>query len=135
MNNSTSNNTNRNRNRNGKPGPSLIVFLFGLQCDMKMFHWQTRSYATHVETGKLFDAIIDLSDQFIEQYMGVYGRPRMPPSASVRVRNVSRAVMVRALRTALAYLGSSVPPDSHLQNIRDEMAGEIAKALYLLTMR
>lgn len=51
-------------------GPELISMLFQLQVAVKLFHWQTHSYAAHVETGKLFDNIVELTDEIIEQYIG-----------------------------------------------------------------
>ena len=48
-------------------GPELVTVLFQLQLAVKLFHWQTRDYAAHVESGKLFDNIIELTDEIIEQ--------------------------------------------------------------------
>lgn len=143
MNNARNQNRNQNRNNanrrtpntnNGSAGSRLVQLLLGLQTDIKMFHWQTRSYAVHVETGKLFDSIIALTDTFIEQYMGTYGRPRMAASASVPLRNMTKAALVAALKSAMTQLASVVPTDTHLQNLKDEINGELAKALFLLTL-
>lgn len=116
-------------------GADLVSFLFGLQIAIKMFHWQTDSYAAHVESGALFGKIVDLTDEFIEQYMGIYGRPRMPAKASAPIANMTPTAMQKTLRDGIAYLKTRVPADNHLQNVRDELSGEMAKALYLLTMK
>ncbi len=141
---SASINTNNRRNNrsNSASGPSgpnsasnIVSFLLQLQIGVKMFHWQTRSYAAHAEAGRLFDKIIALTDEIVEQYMGVYGRPRMAADAAVAVPNMTKAAMQEALRAGIEYLGRRMPPDAHIRNLCDELAGEMAKALYLLTMR
>lgn len=124
-----------NANNTVNSASNIVSFMFRLQIGMKMFHWQTRSYATHVEIGKLFDRIIQLSDDIVEQYMGTYGRPRMAADAAVAVPNMTRAAAKALLREAIAYLGRRMPRDAHIRNLCDELAGEVAKALYLLTMR
>lgn len=128
----------RNNAKNGNAantGAGLVAFLFRLQIGVKMSHWQTRSYAAHMDTGALFDSIVKLTDEIIEQYMGVYGRPRMPASASVPVPNMTKSATVALLREGITYLRTRMPPDPNLRNLADELAGEMAKALYLMTMR
>lgn len=100
-----------------------------------MFHWQTRSYAAHQDMGQLFDKIVALTDELIEQYMGVYGRVRMAANASIAVPNMTKAGMTSLLREAIQYFGTRMPRDPNLANIRDELTGEMAQALYLLSMR
>lgn len=114
---------------------NIIAFLFGLQVAVKMFHWQTSSYAAHVETGKLFDTIVEVTDELIEQYMGVYGRPRIAPGTTVAVSNMTAETMSQTLRDGIDYLNRRLPRDSHIQNLRDELTGHMATALYLLTMQ
>lgn len=128
-------NGNRRANQNANTGPNLVSFLFQLQISVKMFHWQTRSYAVHVASGQLFDRVVELTDAFIEQYIGTYGRPRMASNASVSVPNMTKSAMLSMLRDAMSYLSTRVPRDSHLQNLRDELTGELAKMVYLLTLR
>lgn len=126
---------NRNRNRNAPNSEAnIVLFLFRLQLATKMFHWQTSSFAAHMAADKLFGSITELTDSIIEQYMGVYGRPRMPANASVPVPNMTAAAMEKMLREGITYLRARMPRDSHLQNLRDELTGAMAKALYLLTL-
>lgn len=131
-------NTNRaaaakNNNNAGSNRENLVQFLFQLQVATKMFHWQTRAYANHAAAGDLYGKITDLTDELIEQYMGLYGRPRMPPKAAVYVPNMTRRDMADLLRQSIRFLESArVPPTLH--NVRDELTGALAKSLYLLTL-
>ena len=137
MNNNTArrnNKNSKNSNKNGG-GPNIVSYLFRLQMAVKMFHWQTRSYAAHVESGKLFDDIVGKTDEIIEAYMGKYGRPRMATNASVSVPNMTKSAMKDTLRKAIDYIPRAMPPDTYLQNMVDELVASMTKSLYLLTMR
>jgi hypothetical protein len=84
----------------------------------------------------LYDKIAELADALVEQYMGLYGRPRMPPNATVAIPNMTKRDMTDLLHQGIAFLESTaaMPPDTHLQNLRDELTAAMAKALYLLTL-
>lgn len=133
MNRGNSPNTTNNSTPNSASG--IVTYLFKLQVAIKMFHWQTRSYAAHQDMGRLFDKIVELTDELIEQYMGVYGRVRMSANASISVPNMTKSGMRQQLRDGIKYLGSRLPRDPNLANIRDELTGEMAQALYVLSMR
>ena len=124
-------------NRSTSPAknvPDLIKVLMQVQIATKMFHWQTRSHSAHAATGELYDDVIKYTDELIEQCMGVYGRPRMAPNTVVAIPNMSKSDMNSLLRQAIEYLGGpAVPPDTHLQNVRDELTSAMSKTLYLLT--
>ena len=51
----------------------LITNFLSIQSQLKVLHWQTKSYAEHKAFGKLYDALDGLFDTFIEVYMGKYG--------------------------------------------------------------
>lgn len=123
------------RTNSSNGGSGLVAYLFKLQIEVKMFHWQTRSYAAHVGMGELFDKIVALTDELIEQYMGLYGRVRMASNASVAIPNMTKTGIRQTLRDAMPTLDARVPRDSNLQNIKDELTGEMAQALYLLSLR
>ena len=135
------NNANGNRATRGNANtkklnsaPGIITFLFQLQIATKMFHWQTRKYAEHVAAGDLYDALGKQTDEIIEMYMGTYTRPRMPPNTKVVIPNVTRADMVDLLRSGITYLAERMPRDAHIRNACDELAGTMAKVLYLLSL-
>jgi DNA-binding ferritin-like protein len=117
-----------------KNGPDLIKVLMQVQIATKMFHWQTRSYSAHAATGELYDDVVKYTDELIEQLMGVYGRPRMAPNTVVTIPNMSKSDMNSLLTQTIDYLsGPAVPPDTHLQNVRDELTSAMARTMYVLT--
>lgn len=115
--------------------PDIIRVLFQVQVAIKMFHWQTRSFSAHAAMSELHDDVLKYSDELIEQYMGVYGRPRMTPNSTIAIPNVSKSDMTSLLKQTIEFLATAVPRDTHLQNVRDELTSAMAKALYMLTQK
>ena len=47
---------------------SVIKTLLNYQIQIKLIHWSTSSYSEHKATGKLYDSLNDLIDNFTEIY-------------------------------------------------------------------
>lgn len=106
---------------------------------LKIYHWQTKSYAQHQALGGAYDALNALIDQFIEVYMGKYGRIEAKGgSTTVDLFNIEQMPVDNFVSNAVDYLvGIEIPDkesDSDLMNIRDEMLAELNKLKYLLTL-
>ena len=131
-------NNNKNLNSDASRGAKMILFMFELQTSVKMYHWQTESYANHKTTNKLFENISKLIDSFVEKYIGVFGRPSMKIGSSVPVENMTKTKYLRVLKTAQEYfrgpLQKMISKNSELQNIRDELLAEIDQAQYFATL-
>jgi hypothetical protein len=48
----------------------LISPFLKIQQQLRIFHWQTESYAQHKAFGKAYEALDGLIDDFVEVYMG-----------------------------------------------------------------
>ena len=127
-----------NDNSNNSKGSKVILFMFWLSASAKIFHWQTTKYANHQAAGALFDSITKLTDDFVEKFIGVYGRPRFASGSSVPVGDMTKERMLQTLGLAKAFLSTTVQryvaKDTELQNIRDEILAELDQAMYLLTL-
>lgn len=118
-----------------------IHFFLQLRNQIKLHHWQTRSYARHVATDKMLEALEKSIDSFVEIYIGKYGRPKITgKNAEITLHNLSEPGIVRVINTAIKYLQGTLTKslkaaaDSDLINIRDEMIGELNQLLYLFTL-
>ena len=124
--------------KNVSTGGRMILFMFWFQTSVKIFHWYTESYANHKTTDKILDKIVDLTDSFVEKYIGAFGRPVMR-SASIPVSNMTKAKYIKTLKIAQEYfrgpLEKLISKNSELLNIRDEMLGIIDQALYFATLK
>ena len=117
-----------------------IQFFFAMRSQFKLFHWQTTSYARHKATDDVLKALDETIDEYVETYMGKYGRPRMNVKTNaVRVVNMNEKMAVRFVKSCIDYLKGPLvagldKADTDLVNLRDEMLGELNKILYLFTL-
>jgi DNA-binding ferritin-like protein len=118
-----------------------IHFFFTLRSQIKLYHWQTYQFARHKATDDLISALDELMDNYVEVYMGKYGRPKMTSSTnSTSVKNMSESTATTFVRGAIKYLETTLvkrlkPTDTDLVNIRDEMLSNLNKLLYLFTLK
>jgi hypothetical protein len=119
---------------------NLPRFFFSLQLNIKMYHWQTTSYARHKATDKLLSSLDGLIDKFIEIYQGKFGKfPQGLTTINVRTLNDENTAS-DFLQQCIHFLNNIVDEDNNLTindtdllNIRDEMVGTINQTLYLFS--
>lgn len=118
-----------------------INFFFSMREQIKLYHWQTDTFARHKATDEVVQALDASIDSYVEVYMGKYGRPKMTASTnSVKIQNMADKTAAKFIHTCIAYLQGPLvkrlkPTDTDLVNIRDEMLGELNKLLYLYTLK
>lgn len=117
-----------------------IQFFFSLRDQIKLYHWQTRLYSRHKATDDVIKSLDEHIDQFVEVYMGKYGRPKMTAkNATVHVSNLSEKSIVGFIKKSIQLLQTVCvkglkETDTDLFNIRDEMLGDLNQLLYLFTL-
>ncbi len=122
-----------------KSGADIAKFLLQLQAQFKICHWQTNSYAQHNAFGMIYESLDDLTDQFMEVFMGKYGRFNLMEGCSLPITNFEESGLEPFLDSAITSLnnlsGLMSENDTDLLNIRDEMLASINKLKYLLTLK
>lgn len=115
---------------------NLASTFLGFVMQIHVFHWLTTSFAQHKALGELYDGIHDLTDNFMEVYMGKYGRNVGAGAGSVINYNTSNVnETIAGFEAFLIGLTNEFQPtDTDLLNIRDEMLGLVHKVQYLLTL-
>lgn len=115
---------------------NLASTLLGFVVQIHVLHWLTTSFSQHKALGELYDGIHDLTDNFMEVYMGKYGRNIGNEAASIISYNTSDAIeKIKEFETFLLSLSESLDEmDTDLLNIRDEMLALVHKTQYLLTL-
>ena len=120
---------------------SHIHFFFTLRDQINIYHWHTFSYSRHKATDAVIKELDEHIDEFVEVWMGKYGRSRLTSTTNtVSVRNLGDAAMVRFVKESIGYLRgpltkSLAATDTDLTNIRDEMMGNLHQLLYLFTLK
>ena len=117
----------------------IVTNLLTLHNQLKIHHWQTKSYAEHQALGTTYDEFTDLIDEFIETLMGKYGRVKSESGFKIELSNYEDLSTVDFVDKYIDYLIKEVPKgleetDTDLLNLRDEMLGQLNKLKYLLTL-
>ena len=112
--------------------------LIQIQQQLRIFHWQTKSYARHKAYGETYEALGGLIDDFVETHMGKYGRFQLEQS-SVELTNTSDISVREFIDSSIQFLIGMTETldnqkDTDLLNIRDEMLGSLNKLKYLLSL-
>jgi hypothetical protein len=115
----------------------MVDKLLGLLNQIKIYHWQTKSYSEHKALGKAYESLDGLVDGFIESYMGSSGSKinagfklslvDYTPKSSMELMNQAETFMRGELEKAISG-------KSELLNIRDEMLAVIQHTKYLLSL-
>jgi len=118
---------------------SVISPLLRIQNQLRIFHWQTTSYAEHKAFGKAYENLDGLIDSFVEAFFGKYGRNKAKLSYSIELKNYEGDAIsfIDNSYDFLRNFNSEFSPesDSELLNIRDEMLSELDTLKYLLTLK
>ena len=117
----------------------LILNLVQIQLQFKFLHWQTSSYSKHKAYGKIYDALGDLIDTFVESMMGKYGRPQFESEFSIMFQDISHISIQKFMDGITEFLVAITDEldskyDTDLLNLKDEMLSEVNKLKYLLTL-
>ena len=113
----------------------IVRDLLQMQNQLRIFHWQTKSYARHKAFGKFYDAMDELLDTFVETYQGQFGRVAF--NQTLDLKNMDESINLdEILQRAAAMLTSEIEEglSSDLLNIRDEILGAVNHLRYLLTL-
>ena len=129
-----------------------ILCFLELLNTIKIYHWSTLSYPTHKATDELHTKLSELVDSFIEIYIGHCARGGRGAGAGVPVFKFksekdasiefceckSPDAFCKVLDDNIVHLEGltdKLHGYTDLVNIRDEMVGALAQALYLLRLR
>jgi DNA-binding ferritin-like protein len=116
----------------------LITPFLKIQQQLRIFHWQTDSYAQHKAFGKAYEEFDDLIDTFVETYIGKYGKVKAKLTYNIELDNLTDNYMtyIDDYITYLISLNNELDSskDSDLLNIRDEMLAVLNRLKYLLSL-
>ena len=127
----------RTHRRKNTKGGEIVTVLFNIRDQVKLYHWQTRSFAEHKATDDLIGTLDTNIDKFVESYMGSYGRPHV--RKTLPVKNLTVSGIRNFISKSVNWLTTSLPrkvkkTDSDLLNIRDEILSDLNQVKYLFTL-
>jgi hypothetical protein len=101
------------------------------------WHNQTEVYSEHKTLNGFYDRIQDLLDGLVESTAGIYGRPK-GYEAHDFVDWTSTDDTIKYMQNLYQYVKTertSLYSDSWFQNQIDEIEAQIARTIYLLTLK
>jgi len=103
---------------------------------LHLIHWQTNSYAEHMAVGSLYDYIQGLKDDVIEKLMGYTGKKPRAFKPTPLQDNVPVTSIVNEIKSWATELGAFAKANgySDIDNLSQDLSGNAAKTLYLLTL-
>jgi hypothetical protein len=127
----------RKTQRAGAGNGSIVTAMLTIRNQIKLYHWQTKSFARHKATDDFVSDLDGKIDEFVEIYMGKYGRPMV--TDSIKLSNFTESGARAFVAKQTKYLSDVLPKklrpeDTDLLNIRDEILGLVNKTLYLFTL-
>lgn len=131
---------------------SIVSPLLTILNQIKIYHWQTKSFSEHKALDMAYEALEESIDEFVETYQGIFGRVKSASgSFELELENLQTEDLPEAgisqssdlfqkIDQWVAYLKSfnndaDLNDKSDLLNIRDEMLGTLNQLKYLLTLR
>jgi hypothetical protein len=120
-------------------GEAIQTTLMQMQNQYKILHWQTMSFSQHESFDKIVTSLSENIDEFIETYMGKYGRVIAAGSFNLNLANYKDADFITLTDSYINFMISlsgmlDSSKDSDLLNIRDEILGSLNQLKYLLTL-
>lgn len=120
-------------------GEVIQTTLMQMQNQYKILHWQTMSFSQHKSFDEIVTSLSENIDEFIETYMGKYGRVIAAGSFNLNLANYKDADFITLTDSYINFMISlsgmlDSSKDSDLLNIRDEILGSLNQLKYLLTL-
>jgi hypothetical protein len=112
-------------------------YFLGLIGQIKLFHWSVKTYSAHIALDKLHSALSDNVDKFMEVYIGKYKLQPIQPftinmTATSNCENIIEYLQIQ--HDNIKKIRTGVNKTTELQNIIDEMLGNIDQSIYLLNL-
>lgn len=116
----------------------IITPFLTIQNQLKIAHWQTKSYAEHKALGGAYEILDPLFDQFVEVYIGKYGNINAKDNFKVTAENYS-AKSCREMVDEFVGMVENIrnnlqESDTELLNISDEILAALQQTKYLLRL-
>ena len=120
-------------------GELIQTTLLQMQHQYKILHWQTMSFSQHKSFDDLVGSLSGHIDEFIETYMGKYGRVIAANTFNISLANYKDTDFMALTDKYIGFLIGlndmlDKAQDSDLLNIRDEILGSLNQLKYLLTL-
>lgn len=112
-----------------------LSVVFTVLNQLRIDHWQTKSFAEHKALGSAYEAFDDLFDRFVEVSYGKGGIPDATITYTVKSDSYNGNLIGNYSKmrdNVIAYLATVTQGNDDLKNIQDEIEAEFNQLLYRL---
>jgi hypothetical protein len=120
---------------------SIATTLLDVLNQLKIYHWQTTSYARHIASDELIGELTSSIDKIVEIMQGKKNTRLVISSSNdtIKLQNQNDEYITELLKEFKNYLilvfpKYLTPKDTDILNIRDDLLGNVNKTLYLFTL-
>ena len=119
--------------------PTIIIHAaLEINAQLKLFHWQTFSYAQHKALDKIGESLSETFDKLIETLLGRYRNFEYRP-VSIQLEPYSNENIIAKIQQYVNLFSQNQCPiinkqDSDVQNIVEEIVADLNQLKYLLTL-
>jgi hypothetical protein len=112
----------------------IVLHLLGLVSRIRIYHWQTDSYAHHKITDDLVTTLDTQIDVFVEAIQGRYGIRIGIKKLNFGNLNISSLkAITQIIRASIDWLYDLEFEFTELEALRDDIIETLDKGLYLLS--
>jgi hypothetical protein len=116
-----------------KNNSTSIVFTFLEFINVvKLYHWNTHSYAEHIATDELYISLSKHIDKFVEVMLGSKRIPNI--KKKITLINTTHAPFVKKVNEFKQFL-LKLNMNPELMNIRDDILTDVDQFIYLLSQK
>lgn len=113
--------------------------LFSFHNTAQKFHHDTKSFAEHMALGQFYEALDKYRDEIPEKLMGYIGGKRIGKIELDEIPAYSHDEAVKLVESVKdfayeLYEWAGKKKYCHIENIAQEISGDAAKTIYLLTL-
>jgi hypothetical protein len=109
----------------------IAKYLLGVMANLRLLHWQVKSYARHTASDDLMNELGGLMDRYVEAYMGRYGPLTMTGSLEIHDK-VDPVKYVKSVREKMMSFKITEPD---LTSVRDDMILALNRSLFLFSLK
>ena len=114
----------------------VILNLFELTTNLKIYHWKTTVYSEHIACDELYNKLVVTMDRMAEVYLGkVTERFEITDSINIMKLNNGGDVKLYLHKFVKYFEGVNLTMFSDLENIRTESLADCNRFIYLLSFK
>jgi len=115
-----------------------LSFVFTVLNQLRIDHWQTKSFAEHKALGTAYEELSDKFDEFVEKYYGRNSIPEKSVTYTIKLDSYNDNLIAKytQMREAvIGYLSTITGGAGDLKNVQDDIEGEFDHLLYRLQQK